>query len=168
MAHEPIFLDVQLMESNDAQVIARTKLQLLALLHGLTAHDRFYLDYNVRNGVPPLYGSGVQYERDQNDWRDIPQCLKKKRANCKDFAAWRCAELRMAGIKAKPYIMWHRLPSGFWQFHAVVLRQTADEFLPPFMVAPDGKPTMYPSDDGEGIIEDPSRVLGMGWNEWKP
>lgn len=171
--HEPIQLDVLLMESNAKDVIERSKLQLLAWLHALTAHDRFWLETNASR-TPTLYSSGAQYERDQKLWRDPPRVVTEKLGNCKDFAAWRVAELRMAGIKCKPFIMWNKLDNGFWQFHAVVYREgpeTPVRNLPltnegrPMPQTPFGKPTIYRAADGMGWVEDPSRVLGMGWNE---
>ncbi len=159
--HEPIALDVALFESNSAPVVERSKIQLLTLLHGLTAFDRVYLSFNTAS-TPTLYTSGVEYETDSKPWRDVPRMLSEKRGNCKDFAAWRCAELRLAGVKCKPFILWNRREDGYWQFHAVVLRETIDNHLPEMKFTPKGKPTVYRSNGG--WIEDPSRILGMGWN----
>lgn len=95
--------------------------------------------------VPELYESGVVYKfqgRD-DDWQDIARCLVTRAASCNSLAAWRCAELQMAGENATPYIQTQsarkRDGSPLDVFHVIVHRG-------------DGAPVEW---------EDPSRTLGM-------
>lgn len=75
--------------------------------------------------------------------------------NCEDLAAWRAAELRVAGFDCEPVLKWQWIPrdqmlaagypaahvprKGVWLVHCLV---------------------RYP----DGQIEDPSKILGMGGN----
>jgi hypothetical protein len=73
--------------------------------------------------------------------------------NCDNLVAWRCAELRVAGVYAEPVIKWQHLPFEV----AVGLG------YPAAMVAHDGLWMVHccvrmP----DGSIEDPSKALGMG------
>lgn len=95
--------------------------------------------------IPPLYRSGVRYQRDHctigargirgacEPFRSPLEVLRTKRGDCDDLAAWRAAELIIRGDKRararavrSPGVGWH-----------VVVRH------------------------GDGRIEDPSRRLGM-------
>jgi hypothetical protein len=108
--------------------------------------------------LPPLYTSGVVYREEEpghEDWLDVPAVLKQGYADCEDLAAYRAAELIVAGFDVEPVIKWqwisrdlmikqgypaHKLPSkGVWLVHCCVRW-------------PDGR------------IEDPSKILGMGGN----
>lgn len=45
-------------------------------------------------------------------WQTIPEILATGQGDCEDLSAWRIAELRIRGIKAKPYVTgkngkWH-------------------------------------------------------------
>lgn len=86
---------------------------------------------------PMLYRSGVRYRREdpavREEWRTVPEVLARGVGDCEDLACWRAAELCLQGEPACPYI--YRTKSGGW--HVVVRR-------------------------GDGSLEDPSRVLGMG------
>jgi hypothetical protein len=110
-----------------------------ALLHLLEALVRINLSFLRANSIkiPTLYDSKVVYKREPKTeiWKDIPTTLKAGGGDCEDLAAWRCAELRFAGIAARPYIKWRKK-----QHHALVL-------------LPDGR------------IEDPSLALGMNKHE---
>lgn len=84
--------------------------------------------------------------------------------------------------EARPHISWRRIgpndPGGFkegdWVYHVIVRRPTASIMIdpPPMSMTPAG-PTLYPAKeqrwDGtivnkpDYLIEDPSRVTGMGW-----
>ncbi len=83
---------------------------------------------------------------------------------------------------AKPHISWRLVgpndPGGFregdWVYHVVIIRPRETIFIdpPPYVFTPAG-PTLYPAKvqradgsvgDLDGyLIEDPSRILGMGW-----
>lgn len=95
-------------------------------------------------------------ERDANVWadieelrhmvggerfRDIRRIIEAKLCDCDNLAAWRCAEIRNAGVVgAKPYITWRKRPDGGTTYHALV---------------------WWPDD----TTEDPSLILGMGGEE---
>lgn len=114
--------------------------------------------------IPPLYASGVRYKEDppgEENWKDCYAVLKDGHGDCDRLAAWRTAELRVAGIPAEPVLKWQWIPrdvflqmqktpkdrrewarklgnqKGVWMVHCLV---------------------RFP--DGE--IEDPSKILGMG------
>lgn len=88
-------------------------------------------------GLPPLYESGVEYEAEpwgSESWLTPREVLARRAGDCEDLAAWRAAELRVAGVDpaARPVLI-HTGPNSY---HAVV--RLAD-----------------------GTLEDPSAVLGM-------
>lgn len=99
----------------------------------------------IRRGqgrVPSLYESGCLYvrENETEDWLGIPEILRAKGGDCEDLACWRVAELREAGIPAKPFLRWRKYEPNFWLYHVMV---------------------MYP----DGRMEDPSKRLGMKGSE---
>jgi hypothetical protein len=133
-------------------------------LEGLTRINEWHIRRSLRRVargqsstvIPPLYASGVVYreeEPDHEDWLDVPAVLRQGFADCEDLAAYRTAELRVAGVDAEPVIKWQWVPrermiqqgypeaklpgKGVWLVHCCVRW-------------PDGR------------IEDPSRILGMG------
>lgn len=114
----------------------RSRGALLHLLEALVRINEAFLRENART-TPSLYGSRVIYKREPNTevWKDIPTVLAAGWGDCEDLASWRCAELRFAGIAARPYIKWRKK-----QHHALVL-------------LPDGR------------VEDPSLALGMNGHE---
>ncbi len=77
-----------------------------ALVDALTITDVGYLHEHTR--TPALYQSGVYYCRDERgkekQWWDIPAVLANGCADCKALAAWRAAELIVAGHAAEPYV----------------------------------------------------------------
>lgn len=91
-----------------------------------------------KHRYPPLYKSGVVYRREPRDygrferWQTIEDLIEKGYGDCEDLASARTAELRLKGIRARP---WLKKRNTTW--HVVV---------------------RYP----DGRIEDPSRILGMG------
>lgn len=88
--------------------------------------------------APPLYASGVRYLGEgvgEEHWRSIPIVLSLGHADCKSLAAWRVAELRRIGERARCRYSSKRTPTGrLW--HIFVVR-------------------------ADGTEEDPSRILGM-------
>lgn len=112
--------------------------QLQILLFALVAVNEEYLRNHPE--APMLYDSGVRYMEEppgQEDWQDIPTCLKMRAGDCEDLACWRVAELRVRyGIAAKPTFKCMERPNGGMLYHIQV-------------ELPDGRK------------EDPSRVLGM-------
>jgi hypothetical protein len=111
---------------------------LRLLLEALTQSNELYLA--THPGTPPLYRSGVRYQREplgQEDWNAIPIVLARRFGDCEDLAAWRCAEIRRGGGACVPDFFWRLLPGGVLMYHIIVRRS-------------------------DGRIEDPSRLLGMG------
>lgn len=94
--------------------------------------------------IPKLYKSGVRYQRDVCRAPNVDgacerflsplQLLRERVGDCDDLAPWRAAERILAGDR-KARAVAIRSPGIGW--HVVVKR-------------------------GNGTIEDPSRVLGMG------
>lgn len=113
----------------------RSRHAVLWLIEALVGID--YQILQMYPHTPGIYESHVLYRhhRENEPWQDILTTLRKGHGDCKDFAAYRCAELRMMGIAAKPYLRWH--DDRPHAFHALVKM-------------PDGR------------IEDPSLALGMG------
>ena len=111
---------------------------LMVLLDALVRLDRIQLRQAPR--LPSIYDAGVRYKREGRDpetgsrkeeWRMISQVLAAHSGDCEDLAAWRIAELRQAGINARPWLTRH---GGTWHVRVK---------LP------------------NGTIEDPSKLLGM-------
>ena len=94
---------------------------------------------NKRLGVPPLYESGVRYEREKTRgvecWLDAYTCWHQGWGDCDDLACWRAAELILQGVSAVPVIQVQRWKPAM--FHIVV------------------------GDSNGRIIDDPSNRLGM-------
>ncbi len=149
-------VQLTLPDTDDARHFA----PLQILLEGLTKINEFHLNSAHEAGMfyPPLYESGVIYKEEapgREDWPDIPQIMKNGWGDCEDLAAWRAAELRVAGIACEPVLKWQWIPraqmlaagypkrhvpkKGVWLVHCLV---------------------RYP----DGDIEDPSKILGMGGN----
>ncbi len=53
-----------------------------------------------------LQGGGSGHE----DWLDAPAVLRQRHADCEDLAAYRAAELRVAGVDCEPVIKWQWIP----------------------------------------------------------
>lgn len=105
---------------------------LTAILEGLVRVNEIIL---LETMLPPLYTSGVKYERECNTehWLTADQVYARKMGDCEDLACWRAAELRGAGDHAEVIVT----QGGSRLYHVRVRRQG-------------------------GQIEDPSRILGMG------
>lgn len=92
----------------------------------------------IREGLirVTLYKSGVRYAREplgSEVWQTGLETLQLGHGDCEDLVAWRCAELRVNGEEATPYVKDVR--PGLR--HCLVKR-------------------------ADGSLEDPSRALGMG------
>lgn len=139
----------------DSDDIPRSRKALLYLLEALTNMNRVWLKFQ---GSPSIYESGVRYMRDpghsktpkEENWIIIPEVIDNGGSDCKNLAAWRCAEQREKGVICRPYLKWKRRNNGTL-YHVLV--QYGIE---------------VPGTDGGfewGYMEDPSRLLGMGGNE---
>lgn len=90
--------------------------------------------------IPPLYRSGVVYQREaggEDEWLDVLRVLTLGHGDCEDLVGYRLAELRASGedVTARPEIL-HYLVDGVTYYHVLVARS-------------------------DGTVEDPSRALGM-------
>lgn len=117
------------------------------LLHALVCID---IEYIKRYHPPRLYRSGVRYDNERagkKQWQDIGETLRLGKGDCKDLACWLVAEHRVQGLRSRPFIRYRTKSLGngrrFSLYHILVQRP-------------------------DGTIEDPSRVLGMGRDEWEP
>lgn len=101
------------------------------VLEGLVALNAYLIS---RHNLPPLYETGVRYEREPVEyWRHAQIVLAEGWGDCEDLAAYRAAELRVySGEPARIGI----IRTGPRTLHAIVLRANGD-------------------------TEDPSRKLGM-------
>ena len=115
-----------------------TRAMLGIFLRSLVAANVVWLLRHPK--TPSLYDSGVEYEREppgQEEWQTIPALLKSRAGDCEDLAAWRVAELQVKGEPARIITKTKRLETGKLLIHVLVRR-------------------------GDGTIEDPSMMLGMG------
>lgn len=116
---------------------SRQNRKLLYFLEALTRCNVLWLESHPKTSM--LYSSGVRYrpESTTEAWLDIPHVLELKFGDCEDLAAWRCAELRVRGVNARPNLKWYNRPDqGITLYHVQV---------------------RFP----DGSIEDPSAKLGM-------
>lgn len=96
------------LESFDVLPLNRRLYCLRALLEAMCFIDHQWLLENP--STPRLYQAVPQYEIKRRPfgldrWYDIPKVMRTRRGDCKDFACWRIAELRMQGIPdVAPYI----------------------------------------------------------------
>jgi hypothetical protein len=110
-----------------------------AALEGLTRVNEGLMQ---RETLPPLYEAGVRYRDEPRDvWKHAVDVGHDKFGDCEDLAAYRAAELRVSGEDPGAYVTTYK--SGPNRYHAVVARSG-------------------------GLVEDPSRVLGMGQKKMKP
>lgn len=135
-------------------------------LEGLAQIDEWQIRRSLRQAelgrsntvIPPLYASGIVYREEapgREDWLDVGAMLRQGHADCEDLAAYRAAELRVAGFDVEPVIKYQWIPRevmlaqgypanklpgrGVWMVHCCV---------------------RWP----DGTVEDPSKILGMGGN----
>ena len=91
--------------------------------------------------VGPLYASGVRY-RDEppgtETFRDAYTINRLGHGDCAHLAAWRVAELQEQGEKSNIRVKWFKRKPGRGRLYHIQVRR------------------------GNGKIEDPSKLLGMG------
>jgi hypothetical protein len=111
--------------------VPSTEGTLAAMLEGLVLVNVALLDLNP---LPPLYRSGVSYEREKGteNWLTCAQVFARNAGDCEDLCCWRAAELRRAGDDAEVIV----IRGGVDLWHVLVQRE-------------------------DGTLEDPSRILGM-------
>jgi hypothetical protein len=115
---------------------------LRALLDCLIDLNESYLKYHPK--TPPLYKSGVYYER-VDEWLPIPALYELGYGDCKSLAAALIAEYRKARIDCEPCFRW-------------IIRPNCAEVVRDFHI-------LVETASG---YEDPSKVLGMGKDEVAP
>lgn len=97
-------------------------------------------DLISRGIVPPLYQSGVRYQREPagvETFADAHWVYQHKSADCSSLAAYRLGELWAAGeTGATIYLRWRGYDDGGRLYHVMVRR-------------------------ADNSLEDPSRLLGM-------
>lgn len=122
----------------DVRDPARICRSIDALVMALAEHNAEYLR---RYWVPPLYLSGVRYkaQEDVDVFMDAAAVYRDKVSDCKNLVAWRIAEI----------VTFEGIPAGALTFS----QEVEDERFPYFFHVVVIR--------GDGIIEDPSRVLGM-------
>lgn len=153
---QPVVFKVQLFAGPGD--LERSEEALLWMLEALCKVNEGELK---RKPYPPLYESGVHYERENGteNWLDIPHIIEAGWGDCEDLACWRVAELRMKGETVGPYIRFRRV-NGVYHFHALVLHYEPIKHSkagPPLLRRESGK-RFRPV-----AVEDPSLRLGMGW-----
>lgn len=104
-----------------------------AAVEGLALVDGVLLDYYQ---LPSIYEVAPRYRVAKREtWKDIGTVLHDGWGDCKDFTAWRLAELRKQGIQAKAESIVERIGRRL-RFHTYVRYQ-------------------------DGRYEDPAKRLGM-------
>lgn len=137
--HQPyrVTFVVDLFKNTEEERMSLGHQALHIMLEALMAIDCLYLLGHPE--CPGIYDGQVRYQVEppgEEDWQDVPTCLKLGYGDCEDLACWRAAELRIRHkIPAKPIFLWRSLPDGGQMYHIQVM-------------TPSG-------------IEDPSRRLGM-------
>lgn len=111
---------------------------LATMLDALYKIDVLYLQAHPE--TPALYTTPIRYMEEpigQEEWQDIPTCLRMGIADCEDLACWRAAELTVKQrIPCRPIHHEHKRPNGSYLYHIL---------------------TRYPN----GRLEDPSQIKGM-------
>lgn len=106
-----------------------------AAVEGLAGIDAVLLSYYH---LPPIYEvtPRLRYKVSAKEsWKDIGAVLRDGWGDCKDFTAWRLAELRRMGIQARAESIVQRIGRTL-KFHTYVRYQN-------------------------GNVEDPAKFLGM-------
>lgn len=112
----------------------RSNDRILALLERLVRRNVVLISHGH---IPPLYQSGVYYEKEppgQDNWLDCEETLRAGKGDCEDLGCWLAGQLRANGD--------HRARA----------------------VVKDVRPGLKHVQvrDGRNRLLDPSRVLGMG------
>jgi hypothetical protein len=122
--------------------VRQIELQTGAFRPGTSQPESHAILLRLLETLVELDRAGVRYRREplgSEQWRTIPLIQADGYGDCEDLASWRVAELREAGVPARPCFRFRRHGKRR-VYHIMVC-------LP------------------DGAVEDPSRVLGMGWAE---
>lgn len=143
------YLPVFELASFDTLPLKSRLVVLRCLLHSLAQANYEFLLQNPK--TPALYTWAPQYEIKRrpfslDSWQDIPTTLQKKTGDCKDFCAWRIAEL---------YLAFPGQPVGFHIKTQKVSDPSRGDDLIVYHIQVEG------FHRGKFIREDPSKLLGM-------
>lgn len=109
--------------------------------------------------LPNLFDSGVRYEMEplgQENWQDLCSVLDAKGVgDCEDLGTWRAAELRVRHNIPARAVPRFQITAGGLQVYHILTRYPKPRF--PW------KPPAHTIQLSSGeLLEDPSKVLGMG------
>jgi hypothetical protein len=169
----PLIFDIGLFEGvsgppMEADVEESEEIMLLAL------HFLGKINESLRRRyphLPRLYNAGLPYHHDWGKewWWSILRAIQVGHADCKVVVAALLAEKWERGIDSRPFITSRMLEgqhAGTRMYHYRCHNPWSSLSIdaPPFYDSPVG-PTCEPSPnpDAPGWIEDPSRILGHGW-----
>lgn len=118
--------------------LERSRRAITWLMFGLAEVNREY--FQAYPNTPTLYQSAVLYKLENKTeiWQDVRSTLSRGFGDCEDLACYRIGELQAQGINAMPYITWRNRRDGSGVVYHALVRHP------------------------DGMIEDPSRALGMG------
>jgi hypothetical protein len=151
-------IDLPDADLSDHDSVRRRFAPLIISLEALTEINEWHLREALTRGkpYPRLYKSGVYYEEEppgQEDWLDLPSLYKAGKGDCEDLGCVLAAERRVYdGLDARPVIKVKFVPSE--ELRAAGYPRKAIPRDGIFLVH---VLTLLPN----GIIEDPSKVLGM-------
>lgn len=75
------------------------------------------------DNLPSIYDAGIEYKqenRGEENWRTADQVFSDGYGDCEDLAAYRAAELQLAGIDAQPEIIPIKITNSRRSYHARV------------------------------------------------
>ena len=180
MSMKPVF-DIKLFRANgsgiDERERQRSQMALIRLMEALSGINQDLMRYEKAKGspYPLLYESGIYYRREPPPvqsftiaaaecaagedycdidngvlqrapefWQDIATIHQRGYGDCEDLACARIAELReVFRRRASPFVTYRVDEEGNYRFHALLA-----------VYGPSG-----------WRLEDPSRKLGMGWED---
>lgn len=152
-------------ESDDAA----SREGMLAAVYFLAQLDKLYKQRNP--GFPRIYNAGVVYHHDWGveKWYEASVALRLGYGDCKVFCAWRCCDLWELGVDARPHMSWREIDRGPYKgtmmHHYRVWIPDAQLAIDPAPIAvtPVGPVMEYDPETPGGMVEDPSRLLGLNW-----
>lgn len=151
-------LDLPDSDPSDPGSVRVRFLPLILALEALTQINEYHLRRALASGkpFPRLYESGVYYQEEppgQEDWLDIPTLYREGKGDCEDLGCALTAERRVYdGVPSRPVLRWKFITSE-------ELRRGG---YPPQIIPSEGIYLIHIlSQLPNGLIEDPSKILGM-------
>lgn len=151
-------LDLPESDPRDLASVRHRFAPLMIALEALTQINEWHLRQALDMGrpLPRLYDSGVFYEEEppgQEDWLDVLSLYRAGKGDCEDLGCALAAERRVYdGVNAHPAIKIKFIPSRDLRNNGYPLQVIPKEGIYLVHVL-----TELPN----GVIEDPSKVLGM-------